>query len=317
MSGSLSYYSTIILGACVLALSAVGCGASSDSSPTSPQPAIPTISNFDGADLSGDALDRVREAGVLVLAYANEAPYGHLDTASGRVTGEAPELARVVAQALDIERVEMQMVEWGSLIPGLQSGRFDVIGAGMYITPPRAENVAFTNPTYRIGEAFLVAAGNPKALHSYEDVAANDDSTIGVVSGTVERDYARNAGIPDGRVVVFNDNDSALAGVRSGQVDVFAGTALTVQTLVDRVGAEAGVERADPFTQPTNEDGSPVYGYGAFAFRPADADLRDAFNAALGEFLGSPEHRELVAPFGFGDNEMTNGLTADEVLAEQ
>ncbi|TVR13304.1 MAG: ectoine/hydroxyectoine ABC transporter substrate-binding protein EhuB, partial [Planctomycetota bacterium] len=230
------------------------------------------------------------------------------------VTGEAPEMARVIAKALGIGRIEPRQVEWDSLIPGLNSGRFDVIGAGMYITPDRAANVAFTNPTYRIGEAFLVRSDNPKALHSYEDIAANEDATIGVVRGTVERDYARNAGIPDDRVVIFNDNDSALAGVRSGQVDAFAGTALTVQTLVDRVAADAGVERADPFVQPTDEHGNQVYGYGAFAFRQDEDDLVEAFNAAIYAFLGSDAHREMVAPFGFAEEELPGGLTTQEVL---
>lgn len=270
----------------------------------------------DASLATGDesALERARAAGKLILAYANEEPYGYLDTASGRVTGEAPEIARVVAERLGVPEVEMQLVEWKSLIPGLKAGRFDLVGAGMYITPDRAANVAFTAPTYRIGEAFLVQSGNPKHLHGYADIAADADVILGVVKGTVERGYARELGIPDERVVVFNDNDSAVAGVRSGQVDVFAGTALTVQTLADKLGAESGVERADPFEQPVI-DGQPVYGYGAFAFRPEDSELRDAFDEVLAGFIGSEEHLALVAPFGFTAAELPGGKSVEDVLA--
>lgn len=252
----------------------------------------------------------------LVIAYANEEPYGYLDTATGEVTGEAPEIAKVIAERLGYDGVEAKVVKWDSLIPGLKAGRYDVVAAGMYITPERAANVAFSRPTYRIGDAFLVKKGNPKDLHSYADVKDNPDATIGVVQGTVERDYARKSGIPDDRVVLFNDNDSAVAGVRSGQVDVFAGTALTVQTIVNKLGEEAVVERAEPFTNPVI-DGKEVWGYGAFAFHPENTDLRDAFNTELEQFLGSEAHLTLVKPFGFTAKEIPEGMTAEDVLEEK
>lgn len=294
---AISHLTTSTLGACALLLallSAMACGG----------PASQDL----------DALERVQQSGTLTIAYANEEPYG-FRTPDGVVTGEAPEIARVVARELGLEGVESRLTEWRSLIPGLQAGRFDCIAAGMYITPERAENVIFSDPTYRIGEAFLVATGNPKALHSYADVVAHEDAILGVVRGTVERRYARILGVPDERVVVFSDNDSAVAGLRSGQIDAFGGTRLTVLTLADKLGAEAGVEVAEPFENPVIH-GREAYGYGAFAFRPEDVALRDAFNAVLRDFLGSPEHRALVEPFGFGDEEMTGGISADQVLAD-
>jgi polar amino acid transport system substrate-binding protein len=45
------------------------------------------------------------------------------------------------------------LTEWGSLIPGLNAGRFDIITAGMYITPKRCKNVAFTDPMGVFAEA--------------------------------------------------------------------------------------------------------------------------------------------------------------------
>ncbi|MFW5829225.1 MAG: ectoine/hydroxyectoine ABC transporter substrate-binding protein EhuB [Planctomycetota bacterium] len=263
-----------------------------------------------------DALQRVRDAGVLTVACANEAPYGYKDPETGRITGEAPEIARVIADRLGIERVELSITEWGALINGLNAGRYDCIGAGMYITPERAESVLFTNPTYQIGEAFLVLEGNPKGLHGYQDVRDKDDVKLGVVRGTVEVGYAEKLGIPDSRVVVFPDNTSAVDGVRTGQVDAFAGTALTVQDLLNKFGAEAGLERAEPFENPVI-DGKPAVGYGAFAFRHADETLVAAFNAELAGFIGSEEHLTLVEPFGFTEAQLPGDMTAQKVLAEQ
>jgi len=271
--------------------------------------------NADANRAGETTLDRIRRTGVIRIAYANEEPFGYLDTETGRVTGEAPQIARVVAERLDIDHVEPILTEWKSLIPGLRAGRFDVIAAGMYITPQRAENVAFSDPTYRIGEAFLVRSGNPKRLGGFEDVADHPDAMLGMVRGTVEREYARQLGVPDDRVVLFPDNNSGVAGLQAGRVDAFAVTALTARTLLSKLGDGAGLELARPFQQPVI-DGRTAYGYGAFAFRPADTALRDAFNDVLRDYLGTEEHQSLVAPFGFTESEMTGGLTADQVLEQ-
>lgn len=285
-----------LLGAVIVALAMSACGSESPS------------------EADNSTSEAAAAPQVLTVAYANEEPYGY-QASDGTVTGEAPEIIKVVADRLGYDEVQFVQTDWQGLIPGLAAKRFDVVAAGMYITPERAANVAFSMPTYRIGEAMLVLAGNPKGIDGYETIAGDDSLTLGVVQGTVEVGYAEAAGIPSERVKVFNDNAGALAGVRAQQVDAFAGTALTVQVMVDKLGADADVERASPFIQPTDENGREVYGYGAFAFNPENTELRDAFNEVLSDFLGSPEHTALVAPFGFSTAEMTNGMTVADVLA--
>ena len=255
-------------------------------------------------------LERLRRTGVARVGYANEAPYAYLDE-SKRLTGESPEVARVILSRLGIAETEGVLTEFGSLIPGLKAGRFDLIAAGMYITPERCRQVAFSRPTYGIGEAFAVAEGNPLDLHSYADVAASPEATLGVVAGTVERGYARETGVPDDRVVVFPDAPSALEGVASGRVDAFGGTSLTVGDLLSKRDA-GGLERAEPFTDSVIE-GRTVRGYGAFVVRPEDGELLGALNRELEAFLGTPEHLELVEPFGFGEETLPGDVTAEEL----
>lgn len=243
------------------------------------------------------ALERMRREGVARVGFANEAPYAYVDPKTERLTGEAPEIARVILERLGVDRIEGVLTEFGSLIPGLQAGRFDLIAAGMYVTPKRCRQVAFSEPTYAIGGAFLVRAGNPLDLHSYEDVKENEEARLAVMAGAVERGYARRVGIPPSQIVTFPDPPSALAGLAAGRVDAFAATALTARDLMTKARSDA-VEIAKPFRDPVF-DGTPARGYGAFAFRLKDDDLRRAFNEELARFLGTPEHLELVRPFGF------------------
>jgi polar amino acid transport system substrate-binding protein len=260
-----------------------------------------------------DTLERMRAQGEARVGFANEAPFAYMDAETGRLTGEAPEIARVVLKRLGVARVEGVLTEFGALIPGLKAGRFDLIAAGMYITPARCHEIAFSNPTYRIGQAFLVAKGNPLGLHSYADVAAHPEARLAVVAGAVERGYARAGGVPDDRIRVLPDPPAAVAAVRIGRADAYAGTALTVETLLAKTGTDE-VERAAPFTDPVVA-GKTVAGYGAFGFRKGDARLREAVNAQLRGFLGTSDHLERVRPFGFSEATLPGGATAEALCA--
>lgn len=260
------------------------------------------------ADDDAGSLARAREEGTIRVGFANEPPYAYLESASGRLTGESPEIARAVLKQMGVGEVEGVLTEFGSLIPGLKAGRFDVIAAGMYILPERCKEIAFSNPTYSVGAAFIVARGNPKKLHSYADVARNPRARLAVVAGAVERSYAKESGIADERIIVFPDAPSGLEGVRAGRADAFAGTSLTVNSLLSRADSDA-LERAAPFEDPVIQ-GKRVRGYGAFGFRKEDRKLIDAFNKGLAQYIGSPAHLETVKPFGFTAAELPQGATA-------
>jgi polar amino acid transport system substrate-binding protein len=258
-----------------------------------------------GACKSQGTWKRVQKEGKARIGIANEPPYGYM-TVDGKVAGEAPAVARAVLSRMGIEEVEPVVVEFGSLIPGLKAGRFDLIAAGMYVKPKRCGQILFSEPSYKIGEGFLVKAGNPKALHSYGDVRESGDVRIGVVAGAVERDYARRAGIPDEQVVILPDNATGLSAVQSGRIDAYAGTYLTVARLAD--GAD-DVELAEPFSDAL-PDGEVLAGYGAFGFQKKDADFQSAFNEELATFLGTPEWKEAVEEHGFDENTLPDKTTA-------
>lgn len=258
-----------------------------------------------------NTLQRVRMQDTIRIGYANEAPYGYLDSRTGRVTGEAPEIAQEIIRRMGIRQVEPVVTEFGSLIPGLKAGRFDIIAAGMYITPQRCNEIAFSNPTYGIGESFIVVRGNPLDLHSFEDVAVRGAARLGVVGGTVEHGYARSVGVPEDRIVVFPDNVSGLEAVRTGRVDAFAATILTVNDLLRKAG-DSSMERADPFHDPVI-DGRSVRGFGAFGFRKQDRQLVEEFNQKLAEFIGSEAHLKLVESFGFSADTLPGDVTAKQL----
>jgi polar amino acid transport system substrate-binding protein len=244
-------------------------------------------------------LERAKSQGFIRVGFANEAPFGFA-TPDGKLTGEAPEVAKAVLAKIGIPQVDGVLTEFGSLIPGLKAGRFDIIAAGMFINPKRCAEIQFSEPSYGIGQAMLVKSGNPKAIKDYSSIKDNPDLKLSVMAGAVETGYAKDAGIPESQLVVLPDQSSLLAAVQSGRADAAALTALSIANMAKK---GEGVESTKPFGEVA---GKSVKGHGGFGFRKEDTDLYEAFNSELKKFIGTPEHIALVTPFGFGQDYLPN-----------
>ncbi|MGB3388638.1 MAG: ectoine/hydroxyectoine ABC transporter substrate-binding protein EhuB [Pseudaminobacter sp.] len=262
-----------------------------------------------GAAQAQSTLERAKADGYIRVGFANEAPFGFA-TPDGKLTGEAPEVAKAVLAKMGISQVDGVLTEFGSLIPGLKAGRFDMIAAGMFINPKRCAEINFSEPSYGIGQAMLVGAGNPKDVKDYSSIKDNPDLKLAVMAGAVEVGYAKDAGVSEGQLVVLPDQSSLVAAVQSGRADAAALTALSI---ADMASKAEGVESTTPFGEVA---GKSVKGHGGFGFRKDDTDLLEAFNTELKAFIGSPEHIALVEQFGFGKDYLPNKTTAELCASE-
>jgi polar amino acid transport system substrate-binding protein len=260
---------------------------------------------------SAGTLEGIRQAGAARIGYNNEIPFAFYDTATRQVTGETPEVVRHILRKMGIAQVEGILTEFGGLIPGLNAGRFDIIASGMYVTPMRCEQIAFSEPISCVGQVFLVKSGNPLGLHSYEDAGRQPTARLGIVSGGIELQYARSARIPEDRITIFPDPPSALAGLQAGRVDAMGGPFPSLQTLLNQAG-DSQIELAQPFHEPIIE-GKAVKLCEAVGFRKEDTELRSEFNSHLKAFLGTKEHLDLIRPFGFRESEIPSGVTTEEL----
>ncbi|WP_371102151.1 ectoine/hydroxyectoine ABC transporter substrate-binding protein EhuB [Streptomyces sp. PU_AKi4] len=262
---------------------------------------VPTAAATGG----GDLLDRLRAAGVVRLGIAGEIPFGYIDR-NGDLTGEAPELAKVVFKRLGVDRVQPVPTEFGSLIPGLNSQQFDVVAAGMYINPDRCQQVIFSDPDYQMLDSFIVRKGNPKDLHDYRDVVEKK-AKFATGTGYAEIAYAVEAGYKESDILIVPDQVAGLNAVEAGRADVFAGTALTTREVVKKSNKAEVTEAFKPIV-----GGKPHVDGGGFAFRPNETRLRDAFNVELRKLKDSGELLRILKPFGFTEDEMTD-MTAKEL----
>jgi polar amino acid transport system substrate-binding protein len=260
---------------------------------------------------AGSVLENARKSGSMRIGIAGEEPYGFTGT-DGRVTGEAPEVARTVLQAIGIRDVQAEQVDFGSLIPALNANRFDMVCAGMNITSQRCQQAAFSLPDYTALTALLVPRGNPQGVTTFKDVAAKN-LPLAVLGAAVEQGYAQAAGVPPGNISPFNDQNALLQAVTSGRAYAAALTDISLKWLAGK-NPQAGVEVTPGFTPAQN--GREVVSAGGFVFRQADNDLRNAFNTELQTLHSNGRWVQIASPFGFSQaNLPAAGLTTEQLCA--
>lgn len=253
--------------------------------------------NFSLSAVSGVAdaatLQEIQDRGQVRIAIANEIPYGYIDL-DGTAKGVGPDVAKHIMSELGIDNIEWVATNFGSLIPGLQANRFDMVAAEMAILPQRCQQVLFSEPDSSYGEGLLVAQGNPHDIHTYESFA-DSDRNIAIMAGADQLEMLQALGVPDKRMITISNNADAISTVSTGRADAYAATSLTVSELASKSNS---VEAAADFSDPVI-DGQPVRSWGAFTFAQGSEDFRDAVNGVLAEFKQTGAWEETLARYGF------------------
>lgn len=255
-----------------------------------------------------DALARIKNEGVVRIGFANEAPWSFAN-ADGTIAGADYEFASLIFSRIGVPALEGVITKFGSLIPGLQADRFDVVVAGFYIRPARCEQVTFSEPTVAVGDSIIVRTGNPKKISSYKSVIDNQSIKLGGVVGAATARNAKDSGIPDSQLVMFPDFVSAISALKADRIDGALQTAISAEATVK---SDPSIERALPFEQAII-NGKSTVNYAGYAFRPKDKELIAAVNAELAKILGGPEHLKILAKYSISSNEVPKGVTTKEL----
>ncbi|QQK75521.1 ectoine/hydroxyectoine ABC transporter substrate-binding protein EhuB [Salicibibacter cibarius] len=256
-------------------------------------------------------VEDLEEDGVVQVGVANEEPYGYLDGETA--TGASTEIARAVFQNMGVEDVEATVTEFGNLIPSLNAGNYDVVTAGMDIQPDRCENASFGDIEYSYGEGMAVEAGNPLDLHSYEDIV-EEDATVSIMSGANQVEMFEDLGIDEDNIQYADDIPGNIAALEAGDVDATVMTGATMNSAMENADTDA-IEQPEDFTDP-EIDGEEQVAYGAAVFRDDDEELREAYNESLQELKDSGEIAEIIAEFGFEEDDVVMDETTTEERCE-
>ncbi len=244
-----------------------------------------------------DTLAKIKKQGFVTIGFAGEQPYGFKQ--GNELVGEAPTLHKKIFAAMGIKNVKGVLTDFDALIPGLTAGRFDVVSAGMAITPERCKQAIFSEPEFVGATALMVKKGNPKKLTDLKS-AAKAKANVGVLTAAVEKGYATAAGVPAGNIKEFAKQQDGLDALVAGRIDAFALTDISLRWLA-KINSGKPVE-VTPSFQPV-VDGKKQSSAGGAVFRTADKTLRNDFNKQLLTITSNPdEYVSLIGKYGFGKN---------------
>ena len=141
-------------------------------------------------------LEKLKDQGSIRMGFANENPF---TTRRPRASSPAStSTSCAISSPSGVNDIEGGLTTFGDLIAGLQQGRFDIIASAIYIKPERCALVAFGEPLYIQGDGIVVAAGNPKSIQGYADVAADPTIKLGYpTGGTGPSDNAKAMGVSE------------------------------------------------------------------------------------------------------------------------
>lgn len=151
----------------------------------------------------------------LVMATnASFPPYEYKE--NGKIVGIDAEIAALIAKELGLE-LEIKDVEFKSIVPGVESGKFDIGMAGMTVTETRLKSVNFST-SYATGiQSIIVAEGSP--ITSVDDLGAEGATyKIGVQEQTTGDIYCRDD-YGDSRVTSYANGAAAVEALKAGKVD--------------------------------------------------------------------------------------------------
>jgi polar amino acid transport system substrate-binding protein len=133
-------------------------------------------------------LDRIQKRGELVVGTMGNMPPLNMTSKDGDIFGLEPDLARMLAKAMDV-KVKFVTKPFSELLPALQNGLVDMVLSGMTITPERNRKVAFIGPYFISGKAFLT---KEKTI-AYADEAGdanNPNTKIVALKGSTSQAFA-------------------------------------------------------------------------------------------------------------------------------
>ena len=235
----------------------------------------------------------VQEYGTLVIATNAEfEPFEYFDKDGETIIGWDMDIARELARLLGV-KVDIQHMEFDSVLSAVSTGRAHIAMAGISINPTRDETVDFSENVFDSTQMIIVRSDNTDIQDAFDlegKVVGGQNGTVGLQLAQMSEDWAYDFD-DEGNPIL----DSPILG-KPAQAKGFQSGALAVTDLIngkldavilDKYPAEAIVSKAENagkvkiLETPVFED---AY---AFAVSEGNKALADWINSAITEMKES------------------------------
>ena len=181
-------------------------------------------------DLAGMGPDEIKEYGTLVIATNAEfEPFEYFDKDGKTIIGWDMDIARELARLLGV-KVDIQHMEFDSVLSAVSTGRAHIAMAGISINPTRDETVDFSENVFDSTQMIIVRSDNTDIQDAFDlegKVVGGQNGTVGLQLAQMSEDWAYELD-EDGNPIL----DKPILGKPSSANGYLSG-ALAVEALVN------------------------------------------------------------------------------------
>ncbi len=176
-----------------------------------------------GKTTEDNSLQAVLDKGELVIGTSPDFPPFENLNDDGSITGIEIDILTKICEKLGVQ-LKIEQMDFESVLPGVQLGKFDLAVSGITATAERMENALFTDPYCLANIAIVVKEGS-----EIKGKADLQDKTVSLQTGTTAELYCNNNGFKNN---AFQANADAQIALTTGKVDAWIIDDLTAKDMV-------------------------------------------------------------------------------------
>ncbi|MBI4534037.1 MAG: amino acid ABC transporter substrate-binding protein [Candidatus Melainabacteria bacterium] len=229
------------------------------------------------SDQASSVYDRVIKSGQLRCAYVMYPPACIKDPNNGQLSGVFVEAVEALGKNLGLKVQWTEEVGWGSMIEGLETNRYDIIGSGVWPNSNRARVVGFSKPLFY---SAIGAYVRPDDTRFSKDLASINSLTVKIatIDGETAEVIARNKFPKAQRISLpqLSDVSQMLLNVSQHKADVAFVEAYTAHQFLN----------ANPKSVKNALLSEPVAIFGnCLMFKRGQSELKSMLDTALDELI--------------------------------
>ncbi|MGE4350587.1 MAG: substrate-binding periplasmic protein [Bdellovibrionales bacterium] len=245
--------------------------------------------NGEARPLHKTAFERVMATKTLRCGYVVYAPYFELSAKTGKPVGVMVDLMEDIGRRLGIKIVWSEEVGWGTMLEGVNNGRYDAICTEVWQTPARAMHATFSTP---FGYASIYSWVRSDTVRLSEDPLKLNTKEVRITTmdGELGALLAQSL-FPKAQTVTIPQNSSIadlFMNVVTRKADVLFQEENAAHHFLKN--NPRSVRKLSP---------KPVAVYPMVLVLPfGDTKLKEAIDSALFEMMYSPRYDQILAPYG-------------------
>ena len=185
--------------------------------------AMLAVGMLTGCGEKGTTLKSVQKAGKLTIATSPDFPPFESLGDNNEVVGIEIDVLNLICEQLGVT-LEINQMDFDSVLPGVQAGKFDVGVSGISVTEKRQKNVLFTDPYCLAAQAIVVTEGS-----SITCKADLEGKKVSVQTGTTAESFCMDNGYDVSSFAANSDAQTALTSGKGGDQLVILDEAMTTE----------------------------------------------------------------------------------------